>query len=255
MQQFTVPFFMKKYLIIVLLLLQYAMSHAQGFWRVGYGWGYCNPREINRLIDVHNNLNREYYNTGNDLNKIHTVGGLMFAFGKESEGAGFEVSWQNRHSISKSDFMHNGEEIERRLKVRSNCLSLAFYGGSESVKFGTSLDLGTFKGFYKRALKTAVKDTSYTPLFQTVQQLGGPTFLKDGDFLRTFQMGVTPFIQVEKGPIGARLSYQFQMMKLDLDDLDYILLGGQKLQNDHTLEGRMSSLSLILFLKLGGYYD
>lgn len=245
----------KNVYLLLLFTLIALNSHSQGFWRVGYGWGLANPREINRLIDVHNTLNREYYDTGNDLNKIHSFGGLMFAFGKEDENMGFEVSWQNKHSVSSSDFMYNNEEIERRLKVRSNCLSLAFYGGSENVKFGASIDMGTFKGFYKRAPKSAIKDTSYVHLFQTVQRIGGPTFLKDGDFLRTMQMGFTPFVQVEKGPIGARLFYQFQLMRKSIDDLDYILMGGQKIQNDHNLEDKMNNFGILLYLKLGGYYD
>jgi hypothetical protein len=247
---------MYKNIFFMLLLIQSSYNtFAQGFLRVGYGWGYANPREINRLIDVHNTLNQEYYNTGNDLNKIHSFGGLMFGFGKEDENLGFEITWQNKHSVSSSNFMYNNEEIERRLKIRSNCLSFALYGGSENVKFGASLDMGTFKGLYKRAPKSAIKDTSYIHLFQTFQQLGGPTFLKDGDFIRTLQIGMTPFVQLEKGPIGVRLFYQFQFMRLSIDDLDYVLMGGQKIQNNHNLKDKMNNFGILLYLKLGGYYD
>ncbi len=243
------------FLLCALFLIATGESSAQEFYfRAGYGLSYANPREINRLIDVHNNLNRFYYNTGSDFNKIHFLKGVAFGIGQEYDVVGYEILWENKHTVSKANFMYNNEEIERQLKIRSNFLCFAFYGGG-ALKGGLSIDVGTFKGFYKRAPKGSIKDTSWTYLFQTKHFMTGESFLKNKELIFTTQVAFTPFIQYERGPLGVRLSYQFHAMKMDIDDAENRLLGGSKIQDGNFLEDKMSNVGLLVYLKLGGRHD
>jgi len=230
-------------------------SSAQFYFRPGYSVGLCNPREINKVIYVHNQINSEYYTTGKKLPEIRTFGGLAVAIGSESDhNTGWELQWQNKHDIVKSEFEFQGQTIERHLKIRSNMLSLGLYGGNKHFALGGSLDFANFKGFYKRAPKDSIDKADYVYVFQTKPAMGGSTDEKEKNILLTSQMGLTLFGQYTYGPLGARIFYQFQLMNKDIDNLDSRLLGG-KIQTDNDLEDRFNNFGILLFLRLGGYRD
>ncbi len=245
----------KLFLTVTLLFLVAEKSEAQFFFRAGYNVGFANPREINRVIYVHNQINSIYYATGNDLNQIKTFGGLQIAMGSEfSEGSGWEMSWTNKHDVVKSEFQFNGQTINRELKVRSNNFGIGFYGGSKNISFGGSLDFGNFKGFYKRAPSDSIKSAKYVSVFQNDLVYGGSSDNASHDILRTLQMGFTPFIQLKAGPVGLRLFYQWQFVHLPIDNIDNKLLGGD-IEQDNQLEDKFNNFGLLFFIQLGGYHD
>ena len=164
---------------------------------------------------------------------------------------GWEMSWSNRHHVSKSEFQFQGQKVNRYLKVRTNNFSFGFYGGGDDISFGGSLDFGNVKGFYKRTDDTS-KNAKFVSVFQNQLVFGGTSDEEDHNLLRTMQMGFTPFIQLKEGPIGIRLFYQMQFMNLGIDNLDNKLLGGD-IEPDNQLKDRLSNFGLLLYIQLGGY--
>ncbi len=245
-------FILKLFLTVTLLILFKEKSNAQFFFRAGYNVGFANPHEVNRVIYVHNQINSSYYASGNDLNEIKNFGGIHIAMGSEFEkNSGWEMSWTNKHSVSKSEFQFQGQKVNRYLKVRTNNFSLGFYGGGDVVAFGGSLDFGNFKGFYKRTDDTS-QNKKYVPVFQNQVDFGGASDLPDHNMLRTSQMAFTPFIQFKGGPFGLRIFYQWQFIRLPIDNIDNKLLGGD-IEAYNDLQDKMNNFGVLLFIQLGGY--
>lgn len=244
---------LKQLSIASVLFLISENSNAQFFFRAGYNVGLTNPKELNRVIYIHNQINSIYYVSGKEMNKVKNFGGIQIAMGSEwEENSGWEMSWTNRHHVSKSDFIFQGQKVNRYLKVRSNNFGLGFYGGSENIAIGGSLDFGNFKGFYKREDDTS-RNAKYVSVFQNKSVFGGTSDDADHNIIRTLQMGFTPFIQFKAGPVGLRLFYQWQFMKLPIDNIDNKLLGAD-IEEYNYLEDKMSSFGLMLFLQFGGYH-
>jgi hypothetical protein len=245
--------FLKLFFVLMILASFSHESAAQFFIRGGYSLGMCNPKEINRVVYIHNQINSGYYTTGSEMQKVNTLGGIHIAMGTEmEENSGFEMSWSNKHHVSKADFIFNGETIHRYLKVRTNNFSIGFYGGSAAIAFGGSLDFGNMKGFYKRAPEDSIKSKDYVSVFQNQLDYGITSDDADHDILRTAQMGFTPFIQLRAGPAGLRLFYQWQFKNLGIDNLDNKLLT-HDIEPDNQLQDRLSNFGLLFFLQLGGY--
>lgn len=247
---------MIKRLLPLFLLFAFHFSSAQFYFRPGYNIGLCNPKEINKVIYIHNQLNSGYYATGKKMHEVKTFGGIAVAIGSEwDENSGWELQWQNKHSIVRSQFEYQGQTIVRDLKIRTNMLNYGMYYGNKHLSGGASLDFGNFKGFYKRAPKDSIKSAKYAYVFQALQPAPGVVSdVKEKNMLLTLQMGLTLYGQVTMGPLGARLFYQFQFMNMDIDNLDYKLLGA-KVQADNDLEDHFNNVGLLLFLKIGGYHD
>ena len=239
--------------IVILFLTGTLNCDAQFFFRAGYNLGFTNPREVNRVIYIHNQINNSfYYASGNDLNEIKNFGGLQIAMGSEfSENSGWEMSWTNKHHVSKSEFLFQSQTVNRYLKVRTNNFGLGFYGGGENIAVGGSLDFGNFKGFYKRTDDTS-KNAKYVSVFQNKGDFFGYSENADHDLLRTMQVGFTPFVQLKAGPVGLRFFYQWQFMRLAIDNIDNKLLGGD-IEAYNELHDKMSNLGVLFFLQLGGY--
>ena len=245
-------YILKKIFALIIFLAATVNCNAQFFFRAGYNLALTNPNEINRVIYIHNQINSTYYASGNDLNKIKNLGGLHIAIGSEfDENAGWEMSWSNRHHVSKSEFQFQGQKVNRYFKVRTNNFSLGFYGGGENIAIGGSLDFGNLKGFYKRTDDTS-KNAKYVSVFQNQVVFGGSSDEPDHDLLRTMQMGFTPFIQLKAGPFGMRFFYQWQFMRLAIDNIDNKLLG-QDIEEYNDLQDRMSNFGILFFIQLGGY--
>ncbi len=246
---------LRKSFLLLILLFGSQLSFAQFYLRVGYNAGLCNPREINKLIYIHNQINEEYYVTGKKLPEIKTFGGIAIAIGTESDkNTGWELQWQNKHNIVKSHFEYQGETIERVLNVRTNMLNIGFYGGNKHLAAGGSLDIGNFKGMYKRAPKDSIRKADYKYLFQTNDVMGGGSFEKEKNPLMTTQIGLTLYTQISAGPLGARFFYQFQFMNMGIDDTDNGLLGAD-IQDSKNLEDHLNNFGVLVFLKIGGYRD
>ncbi len=226
---------------------------AQFYFRAGYNLGFAKPREINKVIYIHNQINSNYYNvSGNELNEIKNFGGIHIATGSEfGENSGWEMSWSNKHHVSKSEFLFQSQKVNRYLKVRTNNFGLGFYGGGENIAVGGSLDFGNFKGFYKRTDDTS-KNAKYVSVFQNQGDFFGYSDNADHDLLRTMQVGFTPFIQFKAGPVGLRVFYQWQFMRLTIDNIDNKLLGGD-IEAYNELHDKMSNFGVLFFLQLGGY--
>ncbi|MEI7801323.1 MAG: hypothetical protein WCI97_01635 [Bacteroidota bacterium] len=241
----------KIFLTVTLLFLVSEKSDAQFFFRAGYNVGFTNPKEVNRVIYIHNQINSIYYASGKEMSKVNNFGGIQIAMGSEFEkNSGWEMSWTNKHHVSKSEFQYQAQTVNRYLKVRTNNFGLGFYGGSDHIAFGGSLDFGNFKGFYKRTDDTS-KNAKYVSVFQNQLVFGGSSDQADHSILRTLQMGFTPFIQLKSGPIGLRIFYQLQFMNMPLDNIDNRLVGAD-IETDNQLEDKMSNFGLMLFIQLGG---
>lgn len=242
----------KIFLIVTTLIVVSEKSEAQFYFRAGYNIGLTNPNELNRVIYIHNQINSLYYLSGKEMNSVKDFGGIQIAMGSEfDESSGWEMSWTNKHHVSKSDFIYQGQKVNRYLKVRTNNFGIGFYGGSDHLSIGGSLDFGNFKGFYKRTDDTS-KNAKYVSVFQNQLVFGGSSDEEDHGLLRTLQMGFTPFIQYKAGPLGIRLFYQWQFMNLPLDNIDNKLVGAD-IEQDNVLQDKMNNFGLMLFLQLGGY--
>lgn len=242
----------KLFFALTLIFLNTEKSNAQFFFRAGYNLALTNPHEINRVIYIHNQINNTYYTSGNDLNEIKNLGGIHIAMGSEfDKNQGWEMSWSNRHHVSKSEFQYLGQTVNRYLKVRTNNFSFGFYGGGNDISFGGSLDFGNCKGFYKRTDDTS-KNAKFVSVFQNKQVFGGTVDDADHNMLLTTQLGFTPFVQIKEGPVGIRIFYHLQFINLGIDNLDNKLLGGD-IEQDNQLQDRLSNFGLLLFFQFGGY--
>lgn len=228
-----------KWLLLVMLLPTFGFG--QSGLTVGYNLGMCNPAEVNRFIYSYNQM-RPFLTK--PMDPFSNWGGLSVAFIEEfSEGGGLELKWINHHSQVSAEAPDsvNNTSFERDLKIRSNTINLGGYGAiTSNISIGGSLDFGNFKGYTRVADKEIVKDTAYTKVFQT-----------ESHFLN-LQIASTIFVQYHTGPIGLRLFYQYQWMRMPLDGLDNTLIN-QNIDDLVTPGDKFSNMGVELFFKLGGY--
>lgn len=219
------------------LLMSFSASAQSGF-RVGYQYCIGNAREINRVIYIYNQTG----NFTDNLDYLTNARGLTFTWVVGNESKGFEMRWENRHKISSSNWMQNSGEMQRDLKFRQNNLSLNFFGGSESFFMGSGFGFGSWKGWTRWDSRSDVKDKEYEKIFVVDEGYLG--------FLSTTQFVVPFFMGFRAGPIGMRFTYQWQVNKMALDNLDNALVG-RNIQDYTTLEDRFSNFAIEVFIHLG----
>lgn len=220
-------------------------AYSQSGLTVGYNVGLCSPNEINRFIYAYNTM-RPFLTK--PMSPFKTFGGLSVGYIDEfTDGGGFELKWVNHHSTvsAQAPDTINNTSFQRDLKLRSNTLNIGGYGSvMPHVSVGGSMDFGNFKGFTRMADEGVVKDTAYTKIFQTE--------FYGFKMLYTLQMASTVFVQYHTGPVALRLFYQYQWMRMNLDQLDDTMIG-QNIDLSVTPGDRFSNFGLELQFKLGGY--
>lgn len=213
------------------------LTSAQHFnFNVGYGIGYGDPGDINRVIHVYNSVNAATITKSMPkVNFLHgyTVG---ITYGGQLK---FEISRTARRADVIAEGIVNGENRFRQLRIISNTIGLGVqYNMSKKWTVGLNYDIGNYKGFGRSA--AAGEKPKFTRLF----------VLDNGIFART-QMGVSFFAQYNFWRFSARLYWQLQFINKNLGAIDSWMLNGQQIIDKYHLEGKMNNLGLQLIFRIG----
>jgi hypothetical protein len=231
---------MSRIFLIMLFCLPLASLSQSGF-RIGWAAGTGNAREINRVIHSYNSINSLDKNMG----YVRSFGGVCVSYIYESFGGGaFEMKWQNRHRIVKSQWTESGDKMTRHFKFRSNQLSFGGYGPlGEGFYAGGSFDFGNFNGYTRKGSKNEIRETNYEQMFNR-KDLN--TFV-----LSRLQLSNSVYFGYQKELLGIRLTYQWQYMNMYLHQIDYTLLGSY-IDGWKSLKDRFSNIGIEIYLKIGG---
>lgn len=224
----------KTFLLFLFAFICSLPSYSQVNLQIGYGMGYTNPRDMNKVIYLYNQL---HYNLDKTMPKIHFTHGYVIgvSFGTRLK---FEIHRTSRRALVTAE---QGDTV-RQFRFITNSINFGLsWGPNPKWDFGGSVDIGNFKGFGR----IGPKDDK--PKFERY-------FVIDNSILLRSQVGLTVFAQRNFGHLSARLYYQFQPFTRSLDIMDTRLLGGSIVAFDH-LQSKASNLGLEIMFRIGNVKD
>lgn len=129
---------------IALLIFTYSLlvcnqSNAQVYFDIGYGHAFGQPQDVNKTTYLFNKIN----SPSKDFRKIRGGNGIVFAVGLMENSVGVELKFHGIKATTKSTFEQFGILKTADIKLKRSILSLNFVYGSDKMKIGHGVDMGT----------------------------------------------------------------------------------------------------------------
>ncbi len=231
-----------RYFIFILIFFTTVYQCSAQKWgaKIGYAGGVGSFKEVNRVIKVYNRVN----DLSKDMPLLNGYRGMSYTVFAEAEEGGIELNVSSKRSIISSNWMDSQIEYQKDLYFWMLQMQYGAYG-----YFGNS--------WYAKA---DMGISAY--LCQTrTGQIGS---INELEYSRVFPIGYTsvlqrirPYVSLSVGYewkfIGAKLTAQYQLMKMYVNPIDEELLG-HDLDQFSSLQSRFNNISVELYFKLGGYY-
>ena len=232
-----------RYFLVTGCLLFGLATHAQSSFNIGYAQYFGNAKEFNRVIYLYNQTGA----FDKEMNYLRFARGPAFTYHAGDENMAFEMKWHNRHTKLHSKWHDiNNVDYRRDIKFRQNAMAFNFIIKNDGFYYGFGFDIGNWKAWTRRGTTDEIGSLDWEVVFidKDWHSWGSLTWLL------TTQASFTGILGYEAGPVGCRLTYQYQGMTKYLDHLDNYLVG-RDIGNSH-LEGRFNNLGLELYFKIGG---